>query len=75
MQPLAELPEGDRHDSYRLPGQMLLIFNPALTRYASPGATLPVPVHGAELLYVRDPAGNSVEFAERRLWGMEAAAG
>ena len=27
--------------------------------------------NGAKSLYVRDPAGNSVEFAERRLWGFD----
>lgn len=27
--------------------------------------------NGARSIYVRDPAGNSVEFAEPRLWGME----
>ena len=26
----------------------------------------------ARSIYVRDPAGNSVEFAEPRLWGIEA---
>lgn len=26
---------------------------------------------GARSIYVRDPAGNSVEFAEPRLWGLE----
>jgi catechol 2,3-dioxygenase-like lactoylglutathione lyase family enzyme len=28
--------------------------------------------NGARSIYVRDPAGNSVEFAEPRLWGFEA---
>ncbi len=28
--------------------------------------------NGARSIYVRDPAGNSVEFAERRLWGFES---
>ncbi|WP_432280451.1 VOC family protein [Tropicimonas omnivorans] len=27
--------------------------------------------NGARSVYVRDPAGNSVEFAEPRLWGMQ----
>jgi catechol 2,3-dioxygenase-like lactoylglutathione lyase family enzyme len=27
--------------------------------------------HGPRSIYVRDPAGNSVEFAEPALWGME----
>lgn len=27
---------------------------------------------GARSIYVRDPAGNSVEFAEARLWGFDA---
>lgn len=29
--------------------------------------------NGARSVYVRDPAGNSVEFAEPRLWGLEKA--
>jgi catechol 2,3-dioxygenase-like lactoylglutathione lyase family enzyme len=28
--------------------------------------------NGARSIYVRDPAGNSVEFAEPRLWGFDA---
>ncbi|MFO1210836.1 MAG: VOC family protein [Amaricoccus sp.] len=28
--------------------------------------------NGARSIYVRDPAGNSVEFADPRLWGLEA---
>jgi catechol 2,3-dioxygenase-like lactoylglutathione lyase family enzyme len=28
--------------------------------------------NGARSMYVRDPAGNSVEFAEPKLWGFEA---
>jgi catechol 2,3-dioxygenase-like lactoylglutathione lyase family enzyme len=31
--------------------------------------------NGARSIYVRDPAGNSVEFAEPRLWEPEAARG
>jgi catechol 2,3-dioxygenase-like lactoylglutathione lyase family enzyme len=30
------------------------------------------PGSGARSIYVRDPAGNSVEFAEPRLWGFDA---
>lgn len=113
---------GDRHVFFRLPGSMLLIFNPAETEKPPHDAALPVPPHGArgpghlafaasadELehwrarlqsagvaieadfrwptakdapagiagarsIYVRDPAGNSVEFAEPRLWGFEPPA-
>lgn len=41
-----------------------------------PAAGVPIeaevrwPGSGARSLYVRDPAGNSVEFAEPRLWGL-----
>ncbi len=28
--------------------------------------------NGGRSIYVRDPAGNSVEFAESRIWGFEA---
>jgi len=28
--------------------------------------------NGARSVYVRDPAGNSVEFSERKLWGLSA---
>jgi catechol 2,3-dioxygenase-like lactoylglutathione lyase family enzyme len=31
--------------------------------------------NGAVSIYCRDPAGNSVEFAEAKLWGLEDAAG
>jgi catechol 2,3-dioxygenase-like lactoylglutathione lyase family enzyme len=31
--------------------------------------------NGARSIYVRDPAGNSVEFAEARLWGFEQSDG
>ncbi len=31
--------------------------------------------NGARSIYVRDPAGNSVEFSEPRLWGLEGAYG
>lgn len=95
---------------FRLPGQMLLIFNPAATIVPpAPEAPLPVPPHGArgpghvcfrasapELeawltrlqaagvaieadfewpgggrsIYFRDPAGNCLEFAEPRIWGL-----
>lgn len=100
----------NRHVFYKLESQMLLIFNPDVTRTPSKG-TLPVPAHGAtgeghvcfaatapELdgwrtrlaslgitieadfewpgggrsIYIRDPAGNSVEFAEPRIWGFHA---
>lgn len=31
--------------------------------------------NGARSIYVRDPAGNSVEFAEARLWGVSSGSG
>lgn len=31
--------------------------------------------NGARSIYLRDPAGNSLEFAEARLWGLGGAAG
>ncbi|QDL93670.1 glyoxalase/bleomycin resistance/extradiol dioxygenase family protein [Paroceanicella profunda] len=95
-----------RHVFFRAGPSMFFVFNPAATREPTPGATLPVPTHGAtgpghvcfrctaldamrarleacghpaeadfrwpngaRSLYVRDPAGNSVEFAEPALWG------
>ena len=96
-----------RHIFFKLEREMLLIFNPDVTRKPGSGP-LAVPPHGAigeghvcfaapaaELeawrdrlatagiaieatvawpgggrsIYVRDPAGNSVEFAEPRIWG------
>jgi catechol 2,3-dioxygenase-like lactoylglutathione lyase family enzyme len=98
---------GNRHVFFRVGSTILLVFNPAETEHADPGARLPVPPHGARgpghvcftasaedldgwrtrlrealveieaevdwpngarSIYVRDPAGNSVEFAESRLW-------
>lgn len=99
----------DRHIFYRCGNQMLLIFNPNVTRNAATPGALPVPPHGAEgqghvcfrassdeivnwrtrlgklgvsieadfewpgggrSIYFRDPAGNCIEFAEPRIWGM-----
>jgi catechol 2,3-dioxygenase-like lactoylglutathione lyase family enzyme len=100
---------GDRHVFFRCGGQMLLIFNPDVTRKPPVRGALPVPPHGSpgpghvcfsalaeeivqwrasleacgvaieadfewpqggRSLYFRDPAGNSVEFAEPRIWGL-----
>lgn len=100
----------NRHVFYKLESQMLLIFNPEVTRTPSTGP-LPVPAHGAtgdshvcfaaaagdleawrmrfgglgiaieadfewpgggHSIYIRDPAGNSVEFAEPRIWGFHS---
>jgi catechol 2,3-dioxygenase-like lactoylglutathione lyase family enzyme len=95
---------------FRLPEQMLLIFNPDATIVPpGRGAALPVPPHGARgpghvcfgasaeeieawrarleaagiaieadfewpgggrSIYFRDPAGNCLEFAEPRIWGL-----
>lgn len=96
-----------RHVFFRIGAAVLLVFDPASTATADPGAHFPVPPHGAHgpghicfaatraeiaawrdrfiaagigieadfdwpngarSLYIRDPAGNSVEFAEARLW-------
>ncbi len=96
---------------YQCGQQMLLIFNPVVTRRPpSPDGRLPVPAHGAtgschvcfeatgeeisawktrlmengieieadfqwpgggRSIYFRDPAGNCLEFAERRIWGLD----
>ncbi len=99
-----------RHIFFKLEREMLLIFNPDVTRkpaggplavpphgatgeghvcFAAPGAELDAWRHrlaaegiaieaevqwpgGGRSIYVRDPAGNSVEFAEPRIWGFEA---
>ena len=96
----------NRHIFYRCGEGMLLIFNPAETRFPAEGS-ISVPPHGtsgaghmcfsatneeidefrkrfekarieierdlrwlngAQSLYARDPAGNSIEFAEPSLW-------
>lgn len=101
--------EAGRHVFFRCGDQMLLVFDPRVTRSPSPGAPLPVPAHGAgeeghvcfraagddiarwrehleahgidieadfewpqggRSIYFRDPAGNSLEFAEPRIWGL-----
>lgn len=98
-----------RHVFYRYGPQMLLIFNPDVTRIPPAPDALPVPPHGAEgdghvcfrasaediaawrtrletldvtieadfewprggrSIYFRDPAGNCLEFAEPRIWGL-----
>jgi catechol 2,3-dioxygenase-like lactoylglutathione lyase family enzyme len=99
-----------RHLFFKLPGQMLLLFNAAATSQPlRADAKLPVPPHGARgaghvcfaasaeaivawrgrlevhgvtiesdfywpsggrSIYFRDPAGNSLEIAEPKLWGM-----
>jgi catechol 2,3-dioxygenase-like lactoylglutathione lyase family enzyme len=98
-----------RHVFYRCGNQMLLIFNPDVTRQAPTAGALPVPPHGMEghghvcfrasadeisawrtklenlgieieadfewprggrSIYFRDPAGNCIEFAEPRIWGL-----
>jgi catechol 2,3-dioxygenase-like lactoylglutathione lyase family enzyme len=94
---------------YRCGEQMLLIFNPEVTRIPPAPGALPVPLHGTEgeghvcfrasaaeidgwrahlmangvaieadfewpdggrSIYFRDPAGNCLEFAEPRIWGL-----
>lgn len=99
----------DAHVFLRCGDQMLLIFNPAITRNQPVPGRLPIPPHGASgaghvcfripgaefepwlarlnglgiaieadfewpnrgrSVYFRDPAGNSVELAEPRIWGL-----
>ena len=101
--------EPGRHVFFRCGGQMLLLFDPAVTGTPTPGSHLPVPPHGSHgpghvcfrterqdiehwrthlqetgvdiesdfewpqggrSIYFRDPAGNSLEFAEPRIWGL-----
>jgi catechol 2,3-dioxygenase-like lactoylglutathione lyase family enzyme len=99
-----------RHVFFRCGTGILLLFDAEATRQPPPpGATLPVPPHGAageghlcfsadaeeidgwkarleshgiaieadfewpkggRSIYVRDPSGNSIEFAEPRIWGL-----
>ncbi len=107
LEPYAK--QAKRHLFYRCGDQMLLIFNPAVTRRPPAPGALPVPAHGMQgqghvcfratgreiavwrarlaargvaieadfawpnggrSLYFRDPAGNSVEFAEPAIWGL-----
>lgn len=107
LEPYAVVP--GRHVFYRCGDQMLLIFNPAVTRHAPAPGALPVPPHGMDgeghvcfrvaaddlmawrsrlgelgieiesefewpkggrSIYFRDPAGNCLEFAEARIWGI-----
>ena len=101
--------EPGRHVFFRCGDQMLLVFDPRVTRSPSPTSPLPVPPHGAagaghvcfrasgdeiarwrerltarevaieadfewpqggRSIYFRDPAGNSLELAEPRIWGL-----
>jgi catechol 2,3-dioxygenase-like lactoylglutathione lyase family enzyme len=98
-----------RHVFYKYGSQMLLIFNPDVTRVPPPPNALPVPPHGmvgeghvcfrargddiavwrsrlaalgvpieadfewprgGRSIYFRDPAGNCLELAEPRIWGL-----
>jgi catechol 2,3-dioxygenase-like lactoylglutathione lyase family enzyme len=98
-----------RHRFYKLEHQVLLIFNPDVTREPPKPGALPVPPHGAtgdghvcfacaagdlddwrqklgregvaieadfewpqggRSIYFRDPAGNCLELAEPRIWGL-----
>lgn len=107
LEPFAVVAE--RHIFYRYGPQMLLYFNPDITRVPPAAEALPVPPHGAEgeghvcfrataedisawrtrletlgiqieadfewpkggrSIYFRDPAGNCLEFAEPRIWGL-----
>jgi len=107
LEPTARAP--GRHAFFTLGTQMLLIFNPDVTRVPPRPGALPVPPHGTEgqghvcfrasaaeidtwrahlvsrgvaieadfewpgggrSIYFRDPAGNCLEFAEPRIWGL-----
>jgi catechol 2,3-dioxygenase-like lactoylglutathione lyase family enzyme len=108
LTPFAKMP--GRQVFYKLPHQVLLIFNPDATEHPPAPAALPVPPHGARgpghvcfkaeareinlwrehleargiaieadfiwpasggrSIYFRDPAGNCLEFAEPRIWGL-----
>ncbi|MEM1300842.1 MAG: VOC family protein [Pseudomonadota bacterium] len=98
-----------RHVFFRVPGGVLLIFNPEATTQPPRDPRMPVPPHGAHgeghvcfagsaeeieewagrlstngveieadfewpqggrSIYFRDPAGNSIEIAEPRIWGL-----
>lgn len=98
-----------RHLFFRCGNQVLLLFNPAVTRLPPEAGKLPVPAHGTigsghlcfragvdeisswrtrleangveieadfewpaggRSIYFRDPSGNSLEFAEPRIWGL-----
>jgi catechol 2,3-dioxygenase-like lactoylglutathione lyase family enzyme len=100
---------GARHVFFRCADQVLLIFNPDLSRQPPKPGALPVPAHGSfgachvcfrataediarwrdhlagkgvqieadfewpgggRSIYFRDPAGNCLEFAEARIWGL-----
>ena len=99
-----------RSSFYRCGDQVLLFFDPAVTKQQSNPGGLPIPPHGAvgeghvcfradaaaitawkeklqsagiaveadfewpgggRSIYFRDPAGNCLEFAEPKLWGLE----
>lgn len=99
----------DRHVFFRVPGGVLLLFNPDATGAPPRDPRMPVPPHGARgqghvcfagtgeeiadwaarlaeagieveadfewpqggrSIYFRDPAGNSIEIAEPRIWGL-----
>ncbi|MFK7941907.1 MAG: VOC family protein [Paracoccaceae bacterium] len=100
----------DRHVFFRVPGGVMLLFNPKATTQAPRDPRMPVPPHGAtgpghicfagtaeeitswtehlsdnsiaieaafqwpqggRSIYFRDPAGNSIEIAEPRIWGLD----
>ncbi len=102
--------EPGRHVFFRCGDQMLLIFDPDVTKEPSSSSSIAVPPHGAggaghvcfrasadeiagwrvhlgvkgveieadfewpqggRSIYFRDPAGNSLEFAEPRIWALE----
>lgn len=99
-----------RHVFFRVPGGVLLLFNPEATQAPPRDPRMPVPPHGAvgpghlcfagtadeiaewvtrltgagieieadfewpqggRSIYFRDPAGNSLEIAEPRIWGLD----
>lgn len=63
---------GPGHICFRTPGAALDGWGEHLTRAGIEIEADFVWPNGARSIYVRDPAGNSVEFAEPKLWGFAA---
>jgi catechol 2,3-dioxygenase-like lactoylglutathione lyase family enzyme len=63
--------EGEGHVCFSVPGEALDGWAAHLAAEGfSVEADFRWPGSGARSVYVRDPAGNSVEFAEPKLWGL-----
>ena len=62
--------EGEGHVCFSVPGEEL---DDWVAHLGADGIAVESDFHwpnGARSIYVRDPAGNSVEFAEPKLWGL-----